>query len=192
MVDRHKNLLVAGAAEGWLLSGQVTTLPGSTPPTGSWTGLSYDDDADVLFATTASAICRIDVITLTTTAASAHVSGANGEERTTPMSTAAGELKANVNLVAGDWQATGNTDGPGTRARFTRITAILAGVHRQLYILDYDKFRIMSARGYVSTALTGLPTDQCSIAALPSGELAVGAKSSTVTATCCCRRVHSA
>ncbi|EFJ53290.1 hypothetical protein VOLCADRAFT_86429 [Volvox carteri f. nagariensis] len=164
-----------------LLSGQVTTLPGSVPRTGSWTGLSYDDDADALFATTASVICRIDLITLTTTAASAHVSGANGGERTTPMDTAAGELEAKVNLVAGDWQAAGNTDGPGTIARFTHIIAILAGVHRQLYILDHDKFRIMSASGYVNTALPGLPTDQCSIAALPSGELAVGAKGSRLT-----------
>ncbi|EFJ53287.1 hypothetical protein VOLCADRAFT_102892 [Volvox carteri f. nagariensis] len=159
-----------------ILSGQVTTLPGSVPRTGSWTGLSYDDDDDVLFATTARAICRIDVITLTTTAASAHVSGANGGERTTPMDTAVSELEANVNLVAGDWQAAGNTDGPGTKARFTHITAILAGVHRQLYILDHDKFRIMSVNGYVNTALTGLTIYQCSIAALPSGELAVGIK----------------
>ncbi|GLC45632.1 Ankyrin repeat and BTB/POZ domain-containing protein 1 [Pleodorina starrii] len=51
--DRIRKLDVA--------SRQVTTLPGTNPPRGTWVGLSYDIAAGVLWAATDRAVCVVDV-----------------------------------------------------------------------------------------------------------------------------------
>ncbi|GLC45629.1 Ankyrin repeat and BTB/POZ domain-containing protein 1 [Pleodorina starrii] len=143
--DRIRKLDVA--------SRQVTTLPITTPPSGTWVGLSYDAAAGVLWAATDRAVCVVDVI----------AAGGDGDGRS-------------LRLVGGDWQATGFVDGDDRTSCFTRIVAIMACADRRLLVLDDTKLRLMGANNLVNTVMDvqqppGVP--HC-LGILPQGDLAVG------------------
>ncbi|GLC52379.1 Ankyrin repeat and BTB/POZ domain-containing protein 1 [Pleodorina starrii] len=134
-------------------SRQVTTLPGTTTPSGTWVGLSYNVAAGVLWAATDRAVCVVDVA----------AAGGDGGGRS-------------LRLVGGDWQATGFADGDGSTSRFTRIAAILTCADRRLLVLDDTKLRIVDANNIVNTVLD-LQQDQRApqcLGILPQGDLAMG------------------
>ncbi|GLC39049.1 Ankyrin repeat and BTB/POZ domain-containing protein 1 [Pleodorina starrii] len=141
--DRVRKLDVA--------SRQVTTLPGTTPPSGTWVGLSYDVAADVLWAATDQAVCIVDV-------------------------TAGGDGWKSLRLVGGDWQAPGYVDGDDSTSRFTSIVAIAACADRRLLVLDDTEVRIVGANNVVSTVANVelVPDDPQCLGILPQGDLAVG------------------
>ncbi|GLC47649.1 Ankyrin repeat and BTB/POZ domain-containing protein 1 [Pleodorina starrii] len=133
-------------------SRQVTTLPGTTPPSGIWTGLSYDAAAGALWAATDRAVCVVDV------------------------TAAGGDGWRSLRLVGGDWKGTGFADGDDSKSRFNRITAIMACADRRLLVLDDTKLRLVGANHIVNTVMevelqSYVP--QC-LGILPQGDLAVG------------------
>ncbi|GLC40895.1 Ankyrin repeat and BTB/POZ domain-containing protein 1 [Pleodorina starrii] len=141
--DRIRKLDVA--------SRQVTTLPGTAPPSGTWTGLSYDAAADVLWAATHRAVCVVD-------------------------DTDRWYGSRSLRLVGGDWQATGFVDGNDRKSRFTSITAIMACADRRLLVLDDTKLRLVGANNIVNTVADvqlQFGTPHC-LSVLPQGDLAVG------------------
>ncbi|KAG2501019.1 hypothetical protein HYH03_000839 [Edaphochlamys debaryana] len=111
-------------------SGELTTLEGARTPRGSgggdWWAIAPDPATGTLWTATRRALCRVRV---------------------------EGDPQGRVELVAGDWEKAGSTDGSDTAARFGLITALLPVCGGRLLIADGPSLRCLDAHGDVTTLL---------------------------------------